>query len=148
MSFILTFAAAAIAQAAPAPMPAFLAGCWEHRQGERWTQECWTEPRAGQMMGSSRSGTGERLTGWEFMRIERGPDGAITFYGSPSGAPGHPFRTVQATDFAIEFADPAHDFPQRILYERNGDHLIAEVSLKDGSKPVRWSFVRRGRSKD
>lgn len=148
MILFLTFAAAALAPAsAPPPMPAFMTGCWEHRQGERWTQECWTEPRAGQMMGSSRSGTGNRLTSWEFMRIERGADGAITFHGSPEGAPGHPFRMVLATTSSIEFADPGHDYPQRIHYQRKGGRLAAEVSLKDGTRPMRWNYVRSGSSK-
>lgn len=148
MNLILMVAAAAMAQGAVPPMPAFLSGCWEHRDGERWTQECWTEPRAGQMMGSSRSGTGDRLTGWEFMRIERGPDGAITFYGSPRGAPGHPFKMVLTTESSIEFTDPAHDFPQRIHYERKGDQLAAEVSLMDRTRPMRWSFLRSGGPRD
>ena len=134
----------AATQVAPAPMPAFLTGCWDHRDGERWTQECWTEPRAGQMMGSSRSGTGDRLRDWEFMRIERAPDGAITFYGSPRGAPAHPFKMLMVTATSAEFVDPTHDYPQRILYERKGDDLSAEVSLKDGTKPMRWAYRRSG----
>ena len=39
-----------------APMPAFLTGCWEQRQGDRWTEECWTSPRGGLMIGSGREG--------------------------------------------------------------------------------------------
>ena len=25
-----------------AAMPAWMAGCWEQRQGDSWTEECWT----------------------------------------------------------------------------------------------------------
>ena len=35
------------------PMPAFLAGCWEQRKEEQsWTEECWTDPRGGLMIGA------------------------------------------------------------------------------------------------
>ena len=37
-------------------LPAWMAGCWVHVQGERWTEECWTTPRGGVMLGSGRSG--------------------------------------------------------------------------------------------
>ena len=148
MSLMLMIAIAAAADPAPPPMPSFLAGCWEQKRGAEWSQECWTEPRAGQMMGSGRSGSGDRLTSWEFMRIERGSDGGLTFYGSPSGAPGHPFKMQSATASSIEFVDPGHDYPQRIAYQRTGEGLTAEISLKDGSKPIRWSYVRSSSSGD
>ena len=48
-----------LAEVAAAPMPAFLAGCWEQRQGDRWTEECWTVPRGGLMIGSGRDGQGD-----------------------------------------------------------------------------------------
>ena len=50
-------------------MPAWMAGCWERKSGESWTEECWTGDRAGQMMGSSRSGKGEALQWYEHTRI-------------------------------------------------------------------------------
>ena len=57
-------------QAAPV-MPAWLTGCWEQRSGEKWTEECWTAPKAGIMLGSGRSGSGETLRDWEVMQIVR-----------------------------------------------------------------------------
>ena len=145
MSLILMIAAAAADAVAP-PMPAFLMGCWEHRDGARWTQECWTDPRAGQMMGSGRSGTGDRLSNWEWMRIIRADDGAITFLGSPGGAAPTAFSARHLTATTAEFANPAHDYPQRIRYEVKDGRLEAEVSLLDGSKPERWSYRRAGSS--
>ena len=56
------------AQEAPS-LPGWMAGCWEERVGERWTEECWTAPRAGMMMGSGRSGIGETVREWEAMQI-------------------------------------------------------------------------------
>jgi hypothetical protein len=139
----LLLAAAAAAQA-PA-LPAFMTGCWDMVDGEHWTQECWMEPKAGMMLGASRAGKGDDLDSWEQLRIEQFPDGKVTFYASPEGRDWLPFqaRTVSAT--AVEFVNAEHDFPQRIRYELKGGRLEAEISLIDGSKPVRWTYVRESR---
>jgi hypothetical protein len=50
-----------LAEAAAMPMPAFLSGCWEQQREEgRWTEECWTDPRGGLMIGSGRDGSGDK----------------------------------------------------------------------------------------
>lgn len=135
-----------LAQAATAqlPMPAFLAGCREHRDKDRWTEECWTAPRGGLMIGSGRSGRGETITSWEYMRIERGADGALSFYGSPKGAPAVAFKATAVTANQVTFANPRHDYPQRVRYTRTTSGVDAEVSFADGSKPMRWSYRRTG----
>jgi ABC-type sugar transport system substrate-binding protein len=125
------------------PMPAFLAGCWEQKRDDgRWTEECWTDPRGGLMIGSGRDGQGDQVRQWEWMRIESGPDGAVTFYGSPKGAPAVGFKASEADGKSITFVNPAHDYPQRVRYITTETGLDAEVSLADGSKPERWSYRR------
>ena len=145
MDFILMIAAAAGSLAAPTPpMPAFLAGCWEQRQGERWTEECWTSARGGLMIGSGRDGLADSVRHWEWMRIERGADGGLSFFGSPKGAPAVAFRATEASADRIIFVNAAHDFPQRVSYLRTTTGIDAEVSLADGTKAVRWSYRRPG----
>lgn len=123
-----------------APLPGWMAGCHVETKGEQWAEECWTSPRAGIMLGSGRAGKGETLRSWEAMRIERGPDGVLTFWGSPSGKQPVPFRMERATETEIIFVNPAHDYPQRIRYWQDGRRLNAEISLKDGSKAMRWQY--------
>ena len=135
----------AMAAAQAAPMPAFLAGCWEEKRAEQsWTEECWTSERGGLMMGSGRNGKGDTVARWEWMRIERGADGALTFYASPKGARPVAFKATAADAHSATFVNPAHDFPQRVRYERTAIGLDAELSLADGKKPVRWSYRRTG----
>jgi len=134
---------AEVATATPMSMPAFLSGCWEQRtEAGQWTEECWTDTRGGVMIGSGRAGDGDNIGHWEWMRIERSADGAVTFYGSPKGAPAVGF-TASATDgHSITFVNVSHDYPQRVRYVATAGGLDAEVSLADGSKPERWSFKR------
>ena len=139
IALLMLFQAATTPQA----MPAFLSGCWEQRRADGgWTEECWTDARGGLMIGSGRDGKGDQVRHWEWMRIERGADGSLTFYGSPKGAAAVGFKAIEADAKSITFANPAHDYPQRVRYVVTDTGLDAEVSLADGSKPNRWSYRR------
>ena len=132
-----------LADAAVLPMPAFLSGCWEQRtEAGRWTEECWTDTRGDLMIGSGRDGSGDKVDHWEWMRIERSADGALTFYGSPKGAPAVGFKAIEGDSKSITFVNASHDYPQRVRYLVTDTGLDAEVSLADGSKPNRWSYRR------
>ena len=130
-------------------LPAWMAGCWEYRAGDRWSEECWTIPRANMMMGSGRNGAGDVLINWETMQItvEETDDPAVApmaFWGSPEGKNRTMFAWVSGKEPGVTFINATHDYPQRIRYWRDGEALLAEISLADGSKPVRWRYRRLG----
>jgi Domain of unknown function (DUF6265) len=142
---ILAAAASIFLIAADAPpAPDWMAGAWEEKSGDDWNDEFWTTMRGGVMMGAARVGKGDRFTMWESTRIERDADGGLIFWASPKGAPPSPFAMVKASETMIEFANPAHDYPQRIKYWRDGAMLKAEVSLIDGSNAMKWSYRAMG----
>jgi hypothetical protein len=136
----------ALAAATQSPaLPAFMTGCWDLVDGEKWTQECWMEPKAGIMLGASRAGKGNYLDSWEQLRIEEGPVGKLTLYASPEGRDWVVFQARRVSPTVVEFVNAEHDFPQRIRYELRKGRLYAEISLLDGSKPTRWTYVREKR---
>ena len=129
--------------ATPTPMPAFISGCWEQKRADGgWTEECWTDTRGGLMIGSGRDGKGDQVGHWEWMRIERGADGSVTFYGSPKGAAAVGFKATESDGKSITFVNANHDYPQRVRYVVTHAGIDAEVSLADGSKPNKWSYRR------
>ena len=146
----MSLAFAMLIAAAEPKLPDWMAGCWEHSSGERWAEECWTIPRVGMMMGSGRSGVGDKLTDWETMRIVRDfehEDGTIArmaFIGRPKGKDGAIFAWSPSSEPGLMFGNPVHDYPQRIRYWREGEELVAEISLWDGSRSVRWRYRRMG----
>ena len=150
MSLMLFWLPLALMSASPAPEPAlpqWMAGCWVQEEGERWTEECWTTPRGGVILGSGRSGRGEKLASFEVMQIILTPahDGqaaAMTFWGAPGGEGRTSFAWQPSSDPGVTFINAAHDYPQRIRYWREGDMLLAETSLSDGSNANRWSYRR------
>ena len=128
-----------------AALPGWLAGAWAvSGENGAWTEEFWTHPRGGIMIGASRQGRGEALRSWESIRILRKPDGTLAYVPMPNGGAPVEFALVKQGDRSIEFANPAHDFPQRIRYWREGARLHAEISLLDGSRAVSWSYAPMG----
>jgi hypothetical protein len=132
------------AAATPAPMPTFLTGCWLMRAGERAAEECWTAGNAGLMMGSGRAWKGEAIDNWEWMRIERGADGTLSFFASPKGAPQTGFKAAKVSDGEVVFENAGHDFPQRVRYWKTPTGLAAEIAKIDGSGAIRYEFERMG----
>src|SRR4051812_1023544 len=102
-----------IAAPAEAELPAWMAGCWIEEKGDRWTEECWTEPRAGSMLGSGRSGTGARLGDWEVMQIflaDPATGGKMIFWGAPHGQGRTSFVWQPGPGPGLTFVNAAHDF--------------------------------------
>ncbi len=124
----------------PATLPSWMTGAWIESKGESWTEEYWTPPRGGLMIGAGRNGKGKQLLGWEATRIAIDDAGKIAFIASPNGGATTVFPLEAADTNSISFANPAHDYPQRVRYWREGDALLAEISLLDGGKPMRWRY--------
>lgn len=128
----------------PAAAPNWMAGAWAESRDGRWTEEYWTPERGGVMLGAGRSGKGDKLGSWEQTRIERGADGKWIFWGAPDGSKPTPFTMISSNKTEIVFANPEHDYPQRIRYWREGKLLKAEISLADGSNATQWSYKPLG----
>jgi hypothetical protein len=134
-----------------APPPAriadlgWMSGRWETESAdsERITQESWSEPRSGIMLGYSRSGGEDRLREFEFLRIQAGEDGILTYYAQPGGRAPVGFRLVAHDAASATFENPQHDYPQRIRYERQNVDMIATISKLDGSNAMRWVYRRQ-----
>lgn len=122
---------------------AWLAGRWLSEANGRWTEENWTVPRGGAMLGTSRSGRGETMREFEFLRVAPGADGVIAYHAQPGGRPPVAFRLVGREGTSATFENPAHDFPQRIRYVRSGETLTATISAIDGSNAMSWRFRRQ-----
>ena len=124
--------------------PEWMNGAWARGDGESWADEYWTPPRAGIMIGASRSGKGEVLQFWEHMRIVREADGRLAFWAISADQKPVRFSARQKSADEIVFENADHDYPQRIRYWREGTLLKAQISLLDGSKPIDFQFRMMG----
>ncbi|MFM5930435.1 MAG: DUF6265 family protein [Novosphingobium sp.] len=136
----LLLGAPVAAQTADDGLPEWMAGTWTMQDGSMWGDEVWMAPRGGVMIGMARVGFGSELENWEVTRIQRKADGRISFFAQPYGRPASEFPMAVTSEQAIEFANPQHDYPQRIRYWRQGQLLMAEISKMDGTKAVRFNY--------
>ncbi|BBF70766.1 DUF6265 family protein [Sphingomonas bisphenolicum] len=125
-------------------LPDWLTGEWLQKRDDRWTEEVWTLPRGGTMIGVGRTGRGETLRSWEVMRIVRAADGSLTLHAAPEGGATTIFPVVAEGVRDISFANPNHDYPQRIRYWREGRLLMAETARMDGSQAQNWTYSPAG----
>lgn len=121
----------------------WLSGNWVSETKQGWTEEHWTPPRGGVMMGVNRSGQGETANAFEFMRIAPVEGGALSYWAWPNGKAPAAFRLVSSSADEAVFENPNHDYPTRIVYRRKGDTLIGTISGPNGTKPYSWTFKRR-----
>ena len=101
---------------------AFMSGTWISDDGE--TEEQWLAPRGETMIGISRTVKDGRTVFFEFLRIEI-EGGTITLFASPRGKPPVPFKLAEVSNARAVFANPEHDDPKKISYEREGEGLRA-----------------------
>jgi hypothetical protein len=130
------------ASAAAAPSVtdvAWLAGCWDSTRNGRRVVEHWLPPEGGTMMGVSRTTMGEKTIEWEFMIIRKGGTG-LEYVAKPSRQPEATFIASRATANEVLFENPAHDFPQRVGYKRDGDTLTAWIEGTAGGQNRRIEF--------
>ena len=124
-------------------VPDFMTGCWEQRTTTGFDEECWTDGRAGLMMGTGRYISGDKIEHWEWMRIILGPDGRLTFNASPTGDPMISFTSIHNTGGSITFANDDYRYFQRIRYTRTDGGMDVELLMKDGKFLARRSYRRK-----
>ena len=106
-------------------------------------EEYWTVPKGNSMVGIHRdTGKGRTLL-FEFLRIEQQGD-QIVYLSMPNGrSPATPFPLKEVSGTRVVFENPSHDFPQRIIYWKDGNDLRARIegtqNGKTGGEEWRWS---------
>lgn len=126
-ALLVVSAATAGAQARPTDALAWLQGCWERRTPNLVVQEAWSSPAGGMLHSYARTIRRDTLIEWEFTRIYSRGD-TLVYEANPSRQARTEFRAVPPFEPEIVFANPAHDFPQRVIYRRAGrDSLHARI---------------------
>ena len=121
---------------------AWIAGDWESDPtGRSVSEEHWTRPAAGTMIGMSRTRVGDRTVSYEFLRIEERGD-SIYYVASPKGrCPATDFKLTRVSGQEAVFENSEHDFPKRIVYRKNSQGgLTAIVDGGEGTKSQTFEF--------
>lgn len=122
----------------------WISGYWLSCDNGREVSETWSDPRHGLMTGMNVTVRNGRA-GFELSRIapaDRSADAPYAYFAQPEGQPATVFPVVASSPNRVVFGLETHDFPQRIVYERDGDALHARIEGEiDGqSRSVEWHF--------
>ncbi len=104
----------------------WLAGSWVGSAGGTTMEEVWTEPAGGVMLGLHRDVTAGRPVFFEYLRIEQ-RESSVVYIASPRGTGATEFTLVSTGAAEVVFENPEHDYPQRIIYRREGELLIVRI---------------------
>jgi len=124
-------------------MPEWMAGSWTSQRDGVRMEEHWTRGDGGLMIGMHQDVAASGKISFEFLRIER-RDGKLIYLAMPRARPETPFPLKSATADRIIFENPDHDFPQRIIYWRDGARLCARIegTIKGKAESEEWCWNR------
>ena len=109
---------------------AFISGCWEINDAARRSvvSEQWMSPVGNAMIGMSRTVRNDKMVAFEFLRIVEDETG-INYISRPSeNKEDTAFKLIKWSANEGTFENPAHDFPQRIIYKLTApDKLAARI---------------------
>ena len=119
----------------------WMVGHWAGTQNGVEMEELWTAPKGGVMLGLHRDVASGRPAFFEYLRIEERSD-AVVYIASPRGEGATEFLLTSVDGETAVFENPDHDFPQRIIYRRVDDRLIARVEGEVGgeTKSREWEW--------
>jgi hypothetical protein len=115
---------ASLTQAPDVTALSWFAGCWRQESSSRTVDEVWMAPQADGMLGMSRTVAKGRIVEYEFIQL-RAREGKIVYIAKPSGQPEATFTATTVGPREAIFENPAHGFPQRIIYRLQADGSIA-----------------------
>ena len=124
----------------------WLSGCWEMDAPEKNLQitEQWMKPGGGMMIGSGRTVKGGKAVDYEFLRIVEEPDGIFYIAKPTANQEETKFKLIKSVVGEIAFENPAHDFPQRVMYKLTGDNLNARIEgiMNGKSRGIDFPYTR------
>ena len=122
----------------------WMAGTWTQVKADERVTETWIGPGNGLMVAANLTTRGAQRRSFEFLRIADTPEG-FSYYASPAGKEPVEFKVKESGNRRVVFENAAHEFPQRILYWREGEELVARVEGKihDKERSEQWRFRRK-----
>lgn len=123
----------------------WMAGHWTGNAEGVESEEHWTSPAGGIMVGMHRDAAPGKRAFFEFLRIEQRADDVV-YVAMPRGRSETEFPLKELSRQRVVFENLRHDFPQRIIYWRESEMLCARVEGKTsgGERSEQWCWRGAG----
>jgi len=121
----------------------WLSGYWTDEINGIKMEELWLPVSNGSMIGIHRDSFISGKIFFENLRIEQIND-SIIYYASPNGRTPTEFNLISLSNNKVVFANPEHDFPQRILYSLKAETLTARIegNIEGNFKFSEWQWIK------
>jgi hypothetical protein len=123
----------------------WLEGRWSGVKDGTTSEEHWTSPAGGALVGMHKDVKAGKMTEFEFLRIESAKDGGIVYLASPQGRAVTPFPLAEMAEKRVVFENKAHDFPTRVLYWLDPEgalHARIEGTLQGKPAHEEWVWTK------
>lgn len=117
----------------------WISGCWV--APDESALEVWTEEEGGDFSAFGVAVSDNKVAFYEVLSIRQGNDGVFVYTATPAGQSPTSFLATEWSDKSIAFTNPDHDYPQRISYKRQGNRLLATISLLGGENPETFEKI-------
>lgn len=138
------FTGQVFAQAAKPTIESFswLSGCWTNAEkSAETTLEQWLKPAGGMMFGIGRTISDGKVVSYEFTRLHQDADGNFFFTAKLPAQDEVSFKLIKSSGGEFVFENPAHDFPQRVIYRQGKDGTMAgRIEGKKKDKEIGFDF--------
>ena len=94
------------------------------------------------MFGRSSTIRDGRTVFFEHLVLLAHPGGGVVYRAQPVGQAATSFEVVGHGEGWVVFANPAHDYPRRIRYERSRAGLLATIDDGEGGDARVWTMRR------
>lgn len=141
---VLLFSVASWAEAPKVDALNWMTGGWVEETPKGKVAETWLGPGNGLMVAVNLTNFTNGRKSFEFLRIAETPEG-FSYFASPGGqSPPTEFKLKEMSGQRVVFENAAHDFPQRVLYWREGDALHAKIegTIQGKERSQQWKFAR------
>ena len=144
-ALVLALAAGGAGAADPVARLGWLQGCWQASGAEAGSGEQWMAAAGGTVLGMSRTVRNGKTTEYEFLQIRETEPGKLAYIAMPSGRAPTTFSLLRESGTEFVFENLGHDFPQRIIYRRDGDKVLnarIEGTVKGKDKGIDFPMKR------
>ena len=131
-----------LAQSPSAESLAWMVGEWVQKGDKETVGEIWQGPAGRMLVATNLTRRASGKASFEFLRIAETPTG-LSYFAMPGGRPATEFKMKELGDKRIVFENAAHDFPQRVLYWRDGEALMARIegTINGKERGEQWRFL-------
>lgn len=125
---------------------AWMAGDWTQKSDKETVSEIWQGPAGGMLVATNLTRRASGKASFEFLRIAETPTG-LSYFAMPGGRPATEFKMKELGDKRAVFENASHGFPQRILYWRDGEALVARIegTINGKERGEEWRFTKSSR---